>query len=153
MVKAILLGLGWTYHHDKINNQVHEIIRQSGMASQIEVDDYFIRELHGMAVTPNDIVPILCKHLRGCVPDRRQLGIVINKFPGGIEQFTEVKVIHNGTVHYMRPDVRNEQQGSSAVDKFQSEVRKSYLVNLKRKDSVHFGTSEGERGPLETIFS
>ncbi len=26
------------------------------------------------------------------------------------------------------------------------------MVKLKRKDSVHFGTSEHSRGPLETIF-
>ena len=55
------------------------------MISQIEVEDYFIRKLQGMAVTPNDIVPILSKHLRGYVPDGRQLGIANNKFPGGID--------------------------------------------------------------------
>ena len=26
------------------------------------------------------------------------------------------------------------------------------MVNLKRKDLVHFGTSEGSRGPIESIF-
>jgi hypothetical protein len=85
LVKVTLPESGWTYHHDEINNQVHKIIRQSGMISQIEVEDYFIRKLQGMAVTPNDIVPILSKHLRGYVPDGRQLGIANNKFPGGID--------------------------------------------------------------------
>ena len=52
----------------------------------------------------------------------------------------------------MRPDERDDQQESAAVNKFQGQVRRTYLVNLKRKDSVHFGTSEHGRGPLETIF-
>ena len=111
MVKATLPGSRWTYHHDEINNQVHKIIRQTGMDSQIEVEDHFIRKLRGTAVTPNDTLSILNKHLRGYVPDGRQLGIASNKFPGGIDQFTEVMVIHVGIVHYRRPWVRNEQQG------------------------------------------
>ena len=139
MVKATLPCLGWTYHHDEINKQMHKIVRQSGMGSQVEVEDYFIRKLDGMAVTPIDTVPILNKHLRGYVPDGRQFGIASNKFLGGIDKFTEVK-IHNGTVHYRRRGVRDEQQGSTAVNKFQGQVRKSYLVNLKRKDLAHFGT-------------
>ena len=56
-------------------------------------------------------MPILNKHLKGYVSDGRQLGIACNKFPGGIDQFTEVKVIHSGTLQYMRPDVRDDQQG------------------------------------------
>ena len=74
------------------------IIRQSGMVSQVEIEDYFIRKLQGMAVTPSESVPILCKHLKGYVTDGRQLGITCNKFLDGIGQFTEVKVIHNGTL-------------------------------------------------------
>ena len=105
-----------------------------------------------MVVTPGESVPILNKHLKGYVPDGRQLGIACNKFPSGIYQFMEVKVIHNSIVHYMRPDVRDNQQGSAVVNKLQGWVRRSYLVNLKRKDSVHFGTSEQGMGPLETIF-
>ena len=111
LITAILPRSGWTYHQDEINNQAHQIIRQSGMVSQVKVKDYFIRKLQGMAITPNDIVPILNKHLRGDVPDGRQLWIAINKFPGGIDQFTEVKVIHNVTVHYRRHGVRDEQHG------------------------------------------
>jgi hypothetical protein len=122
------------------------------MASHVEVEDYFIRKLQGMVITPNDTVPILSKHLKGYVPDGRLLGIANNKFLGGIDQFTEVKVVHNGTIHYIRPGVRDEQQGSTQVNKFQGQVRKSYLANLKRKDLAHFGTSEGVGGPLETIF-
>ena len=71
-----------------------------------------------MAVTTNDSVPILSKHLRGYVPDRRQLRIAGDKFPGGIDQLTENKVIHNGTVHSLRHGVRNEQQGTTAVNNF-----------------------------------
>jgi len=52
----------------------------------------------------------------------------------------------------MRPDVRDDQQGLAAVNKIQGQVRRTYLVNLKRKDSVHFGTSEQGRGPLESMF-
>jgi hypothetical protein len=48
--------------------------------------------------------------------------------------------------------VRDDQQGSAAVNKLQGQVRRTYLVNLKCKDSFHFGTSEQGRGPLETIF-
>jgi len=80
------------------------------------------------------------------------LGIAYNKFASGIGHFTEAKVIHNGTIQYRRPDMRDDQQGSAAVNKFQGHVRRTYLVNMKRKDSVHFGTSEKGRGPLESIF-
>jgi hypothetical protein len=65
LVKASLLGLGWTYHHDEVNDQIHMIIEQYGMVSQIEIEDYFIRKLQGMAITTNDSVPILGKHLSG----------------------------------------------------------------------------------------
>ena len=88
------------------------------MISQVEVEDYFIRKLQGMAVTPNDNVQILNKHFKGYVLDGRQLGVACNKLPGGIDQFTEVKVIHKGTIHYMRPDVLDKQQRSTAVNKF-----------------------------------
>ena len=45
------------------------MVRQSGMVSQMEIEDYFIRKLHGMAISPENTVPILSKHLRGHVPD------------------------------------------------------------------------------------
>jgi len=122
------------------------------MVSQIEVEDYIIRKLQGMAITPNNTTPIPNKHLKGYVPDEGQLGITSNKLSGAIDQFTKVKYIHNGIVRYMRHGARNEQQGSVAVNKFQGHARKTYLVNLKRKDSMQFGTSEVGKDPLETIF-
>ena len=45
LVKATLPGSWWTYHHDEINRQIDKIIRQSSMASQLEIEDYFIKKL------------------------------------------------------------------------------------------------------------
>jgi hypothetical protein len=45
LVNATLPGTGWTYHHDEINNQIHKIVRQSGMVYQVEVEYYVIRKL------------------------------------------------------------------------------------------------------------
>jgi hypothetical protein len=45
LVKATLPGGGWTYHHDGVNLQLHRIFRQSGMTSDMEVEDYFLRKL------------------------------------------------------------------------------------------------------------
>ena len=50
LVKATLPGSGWTYHHDAINNVIHKIIRQSGMESQLEIEDYFINKVREMAI-------------------------------------------------------------------------------------------------------
>ena len=50
-----------------------------------------------MTISSDFAVPILSKHLKGYVLDGRELGIASNKFPEGINQFTEVKVIHIGT--------------------------------------------------------
>ena len=44
--------------------------------------------------------------------------------------------------------MRDDKQGSAAVNMFHDQN----LVNLNRKDSTHFGTSEQGRGPLESIF-
>jgi len=52
LVKAVLPRSGWTHNHHEIIRRIHMIIKQSFMASQMEVEDYFIRKLHGMAVTP-----------------------------------------------------------------------------------------------------
>ena len=84
----------------------------------MEIEDYFIKKLRGMAISTENMVPILSKHSRGYVPDERQMGIACNKFPGGIDQFTEVKVIHIGTVRYRRVDVRDDPSGAAAVNKF-----------------------------------
>ena len=61
-----------------------------------------------MAVTPSESVPILSEHLRGYVPNGGHMGIASNKFPGRIDQFTKVKVIHIVKVHYMRLGVRDD---------------------------------------------
>ena len=84
----------------------------------MEIEDYFIRKLQGMAISPQTTVPILSKYLKGYVPDGRQMGNACNKFPGGIDQLTEVKVIHIGTVQYMRMDVRDNHSRAVAVYKF-----------------------------------
>ena len=43
-------------HHDSINIQVHRIARQSGMVSNMEVADLFMRKLHESAIVPGDYV-------------------------------------------------------------------------------------------------
>jgi len=88
------------------------------MVSLMEIEDYFIRKLQGMAVTPSESVAILIKHLRGYVPNGKQLGIASNKFPDEIDEFIEVKGIYNGKVQHMRPSVRDDRQGSTAINKF-----------------------------------
>ncbi len=69
-----------------------------------------------------------------------------------VNQFTEVKVIHNGTIQYSRTDVRDDPEGSAAVNKFQGKVKGTYITNLKVKDTQHFGTADDSRGPLESLF-
>ena len=39
LVKATFPKGGWTYHHNGINLQLHKIFRQSGMCSDMEVED------------------------------------------------------------------------------------------------------------------
>ena len=55
-------------------------------------------------------------------------------------------------MQYIKTDVRNDPQGSAAVNKFQGRVRGTYIANLKEKDKEHFGTADGSRGPLESLF-
>ncbi len=50
------------------------------------------------------------------------------------------------------PDVRDDPQGSAAVNKFQGKVRGMYIAKLKQKDKEHFGTEEDVPGPLESQF-
>jgi len=49
-------------------------------------------------------------------------------------------------------DVRDDPQGSAAVDKFQGKVKGTYITNLEEKDREHFGTTSGSRGSLESLF-
>ena len=55
-------------------------------------------------------------------------------------------------MQYNKTNVRDDPQGSAAVDKFQGKVRGTYITNLKEKDREHFGTAGGNRGPLESLF-
>ena len=152
LVKATLSGARWTLHLAAINLQVHMIAKQSGMNSSMEVGDFFMRRLGESAIIPDNNMPLLSKHLKGYVPDGRQTRVASSKHPAGIDQSTEVKVIHSGAVQYKRPDDRDNPSRSAAVHKFQGQVRKTYLVNLHKKDMEHFATAEGKVGPLEAIF-
>ncbi len=96
-------GGGWTYHHNGINLQLHMIFWKSSIANDLEVEDYFLRKLREMTINQARFVPLLRKHLKGYVPGGRQTGITCGKYPAGVNQFTEVKVIHSGTLQYMRP--------------------------------------------------
>ena len=107
LVKATLPRAGWALHHDAINLQVYMIARQSGMVSSMKVGDFFMRRLSESAIIPYRSMPLLNKHLKGYVPDRRQTGIARSKQPASVDQLTEVKVIHNGAVRYIRPDVKD----------------------------------------------
>jgi hypothetical protein len=118
----------------------------------MEIEDYFMRKLQESAFSNNGFLPLLSRHLKGYVPDGRQTGIACNKYPAGIDQYTKTKVIHNGTVHYMRPVVRDNNLGVAAVSKFQGQVRNKYIKQLHLKDKTHFGTAEGARGPLKFLF-
>ena len=92
----------------------------------MEIDDYFVCKLKGMSIiSPNDSVQVLSNHIKGYVLDGYQLWIVCNKIPSEIDQFTEVKVIHISTIQYKRPYIQHNHLGSSAVNKFQSQVRKT----------------------------
>ena len=88
LAKATLPGSGWTYHHDSIILQIHKIARQSRLFNEREIEDYFMRRLQKNVVLTNNYVPLLSKHLKGYVPDARQIGIACNKFPTGIDQLT-----------------------------------------------------------------
>ena len=72
----------------------------------MEVEDLFIRRLRESAITPDEFVPLLNKHLKGYVPGGRKTSIAFGKYPAGVDKFTEVKITHNGTIQYNKPDVR-----------------------------------------------
>ena len=111
-----------------------------------------MRRLQESAVLTNISMPLLSKHLKGYVPNGRQIGIPCNKFLADIDHFTETKVIHNGMFHYRRPRARNDNQGAAAVSTFQALVRNKYIKQLKDKDKTYFGTGEGVRGPPGVVI-
>ena len=78
------------------------------MVTDMEVEDYFLRKLRETTISPARYMPLLRKHLKGYVPDGHQTGIACGKYPAGVNQFTEVKVIHSGAVQYMRLEVRDD---------------------------------------------
>ncbi len=85
--------------HDAINLQVlRQIARQSEMVTSMEVEDLFIGKMSESAIMTEKIMPLLTKHLKGYVPDGSQTGIADNKHAAGVDQFSEVKVISNGTI-------------------------------------------------------
>jgi hypothetical protein len=116
------------------------------------VEDYFLRKLQEIAINLVQTVSLLRRNLREYVLDGHQTRIANGKYPAGVNKFTEVKIIHSGTVQYNRTNFRDDPQGSAAVDKFQGRVRGTYLTNLKDKDMEHFGTADGNLGPLESLF-
>ena len=112
-----------------------------------------MRKLQESAVSNNGFLPLLSKHHKGYAPDGRQISIACSKFPASIDQCTKTKVIHNGTVHYRRPSVRDNNPRAAAVSKFQGHVRNKYVKQLHLKDTTHFGTAEGARRPLEVLIT
>ena len=78
------------------------------MCNDMEAKDYFLRKLRETAINPTQYVPLLSRNLKGYVPDGHKIGIACGKYPAGVNQFTEVKVIHSGTLQYMRPEVRDD---------------------------------------------
>ena len=69
VIKATLPGGGWTYHHTGINLQLHRIFRQSGMTSDMVVEDYFLRKLQEIAINLVQTVSLLRRNLREYVLD------------------------------------------------------------------------------------
>ena len=98
MVTTTLPGAGSTNHHDGTNSQPQKMFRQSCMVNDMEVEDYFLRKLQERAIQPKPNVSLLSKQLKGYVLDGHQTGIANGKYLVGIDQFTDVKVIHSGAV-------------------------------------------------------
>jgi len=85
LVKATLLGGGLTYHHNGINLQLHKIFRQSGMVSDMEVEDYFLRKLRETSINPTLFVSLLSRNLKGYVSDGHHTGKSMWEISGGGE--------------------------------------------------------------------
>jgi len=112
------------------------------MTNDMEVEEYFLRKLREMAINPAQYVPLLSRDRKGYVSDGHQIGMACGKYPAGANQFTEVKVIHSGSVHYRRPKARDDMQGAAVVNAFRRQVRGTYITNLREKDREYFGTTE-----------
>ena len=67
-----------------------------------------------------------------------------------MDQFIEIKVIHNGTIPYNKPEVRDGARELAAVNMFQNKLRGSYITKLQKKDQQNFRTQD--IGPLEMVF-
>ena len=126
--------------------------RQSCMINDTKMENYSMRRLKKSTTSSNDLLPLLNKHLKGHAPTCKQYGITCNNFPTGLEQFIETKVILNGLVRCRRLDARDNTLGAAATCRFQCQVRKKYIDQLRLKNIVHFVTTKGTRGPLEVIF-
>jgi hypothetical protein len=123
------------------------------MVTETHIEYYFLRKLQESVVnTAYAYMPLLSKHLNTYVSDGRLARTSTNWHPTRIDQFTEVKVIHISITDYMRVDIWNGEKGAAAVNTFKRGMRNAYISHLRRKDRVHFGTTEGARGPLEDIF-
>jgi hypothetical protein len=68
------------------------------MSNDMEIEDYFMRKLKESAISNNGFLPLPSIYLKGNILVGRQSAIACNKFPAGIGQFTEIKVIHGGSV-------------------------------------------------------
>ena len=82
---------------------------------------------------PSDFVPLMSNQLKGYVLDGRQTRISCGKYPAGVNQYTEIKIIHSGTVHYNRPDIKNNPGGLAAIYKFQGAGQEDVLNQLAQK--------------------
>ena len=154
LAKTVIIGIGWTYHHDVINVQIHNIAKQATMNNETKITYYFMRKLKDSAALHDSHLPLLTsRQLRRYVPDGRHDGIATNKHPTGVYQFVEIKVNHSGCVQYGRPEVRdNHNKGGAAVQYFQSHVGQQHITQLKRKNGINFGTNADRKGLLESLF-
>jgi hypothetical protein len=79
LTKAAIPGSGWTYHHDAINVQIHNIAKQSTLPNDTEITYYVMHKLKESAVQQTAHLPLLTsRHLKGYVPDERHTGIATN---------------------------------------------------------------------------
>ena len=106
-----------------------------------------MRKLKESVCQHDSHLPLLTsKQLKGYTPDGRHIGIDSNKHPTRVDQFIEVKVIHNGCVHYGRPDVLDNPKEAAASHYYQNQVRSQYSNRLKRKNTAHCVTNSQSRG-------